>query len=683
MYDHLDRTLKPLEENGTVVVIGGGPAGAFFCIHLLRRARELQRKLKVVVIERRRQGIGQTGAGFVSGWRGCSYCAGGLSPKLNDALKRLGMRLPAEVIQSQVRSITVQGYWKNIELEVPDGRQMLSVFRGVRPAKRLDRQHSLDSLLLERAREEGAVLLAGEVYDVKYSTRDRPVVSYRAEGAEAKLEADFAVFAGGVNECAETCQRGGVLVSALQQLSPHYRPPRLRPALIFELEATPGAATYLEGQLHFVEYGSPRLRLEMCSLLPKRGYITVVLVGPSVDASTGPADNMKIINEFLQLPHIRKLVPPSMHLRMACACNPRLVIGSARHAFADRVAAIGDMATSRLYKDGILSAHHTASALAETVLLRGVDRDSLEEGYAPVIRGIRRDNRFAALVFLLHRLVFGSSVLSRVLYQAVITERKRNAAPGRRLEKILWKIASGDDQYEATFLSMIHPATLWLILSGGLWITLRNYLTELFFNLSWEGFGRFTTGVAKEQFDAKRVSFKRELGEDDPAFSDRMEFERMYTIRIRARSAQILHQLGRFGESDRGYFRPRWIQVQRIAGVPNEPDCLIRYEVFGRRFSFCLRLEQIVQERLLAYRICDGFARGGVLLFEVEQDADEFCNLSIYVAFQFARGRKAMTRPLWWMFRRLFPSFMHDVLWNHSLCQLKNLAEAEEQSSTS
>jgi len=681
MHNHVGQTRIPLEENGTVVVIGGGPAGAFFSIHLLRRARELHRAVKVVVIERRRQGIGQNGSGFIEGWRGCSYCAGGLSPKLNDVLKSLDLRLPAEVIQSRVRSITVQGYWKNIELEVPDGREMLSVFRGVRPAKRVDRQHSLDSLLLERALEEGAVLLGGEVYDAEYSTRGKPVVRYRADGVEAKLEADFAVFAAGVNEGAETCHGGQSLLGMLQKLAPHYLPPRLRTALIFELEAAPGAATYLEGQLHFVEYGSAALRLEMCSLLPKREYITVVLVGPSVDASTGPADNLKIINEFLQLPHIRKLVPPSMQLRMACVCNPRLVVGSARHAFADRVAAVGDMVTSRLCKDGILSAHHTASALAETLLVRGVDRGSLQEGYAPVIQGFRRDNRFAALVFLLHRLVFGSSVLSRVLYQAVITERKRIAASGRRLEKILWKIASGDDQYEATFLSMIHPATLWLILSGGLWITLRNYLTERFFNLSWEGFGRFTTGMAKEHFDTKRVAFRRELGKYDTTVPDPLEFERMYTIRIRARCAQVLHQLGRFGESDRGYFRPRWVQIQRTEGVPNEPGCLIRYEVFGHRFSFCLQLEQIVQGHLLVYRVRDGFARGGVLLLEVEQDANEICNLSIYVAFQFARGGTLMMRPLWWLFRRLFPSFVHDVLWNHSLCQLKNLAEAEEESS--
>lgn len=683
MSNHTSQKGTPLEDGGTVVVIGGGPAGAFFSIHLLRRSRELHRQVKVVVIERRRESFGRNGGCSTAGWTGCNCCAGGLSPRLNDVLHRLNLRLPEEVIQSRIHSITVQGYWKNIELQVPDGREMLSVFRGVRPASRPDRQYNFDAVLLERALAEGAELISGEVIDADYSENGRPVVRYRVEGAEAPLAADFVVFAAGVNEDAAFCRGRPSLVRTLQRLALDYRPPRLRPALIFELESPPGVAPNLEGHLHFVEYGSAALQLEMCSLLPKRGYITVVLVGPSIDASPGPAENKRIIDEFLQLPHIRQLLLPGTRLRTACVCNPRLVVGSARQPFADRVAAIGDMATSRLYKDGILSAHHTACALAETLLERGVDRRSLQERYAPTIHRFRRDNRFAALVFFLHRVVFSSSVLSRVLYQAVITERKTRMAPRRRLEQILWKIASGDDQYETTFLAMIHPATLWSILSGGLAITLRNYLTEWFFHLKWEGFGRFTTGVAKEQLEAKRAVFRRELAECGVAVPDPSEFERMYTIKIRAPRANVMDQLGRFGEAHRGYLHPRWVRIRRIQGQPNELGCVIRYEVFGHRFSFDVQLERIAEGHLLVYRVRDGFARGGVLLFEVEPASEQLCNLSIYVAFNFARGRTTFTRPLWWCFRRLFPAFVHDVLWNHSLCHLKSIAEAEAPPTTS
>ncbi|MFI5166003.1 MAG: NAD(P)/FAD-dependent oxidoreductase [Thermoanaerobaculales bacterium] len=682
MRNHTSQKRAQLVEGATVVVIGGGPAGAFFSIHLLRRSRELHRQVKVVVIERRRESPGRNGGRSSAGWTGCNSCAGGLSPRLNDVLHRLNLQVPDEVIQSRIHSITVQGYWKNIELQVPDGREMLSVFRGVRPAPRPGRQHNFDAVLLERALAEGAELLSGEVVDAEYPEGGRPVVRYRAEGTETKIEADFVVFAAGVNEATEIRRSNPSLVRVLRRLAPGYRPPRLRPALIFELESPPGVAPNLEGHLHFVEYGSSALQLEMCSLVPKQGYITVVLVGPGIDASPGPAENKRIIDEFLQLPHVRQLLLPGTRLRTACVCNPRLVIGSARQPFADRVAAIGDMATSRLYKDGILSAHHTASALAETLLDRGVDRRSLQEGYAPTISRFRRDNRFAALVFFLHRVVFSSSVLSRVLYQAVLTERKTSLAELRRLEQILWKIASGDDQYETTFLAMIHPATLWSILSGGLAITLRNYLTECFFRLKWEGFGRFTTGVAKEQLETKRALFRRELAECDVAMLTPLEFERMYTIRIRATCATVLRQLGRFGEADRSYFRPRWVRIGRIQGQANELGCVVRYEVFGRRFSFDVQLERIAEGHLLVYRVRDGFARGGVLLFEVEPASAGHCNLSIYVAFNFARGRTAFTWPLWWCFRRLFPAFVHDVLWNHSLCQLKNIAEAEAPPTT-
>jgi hypothetical protein len=91
-----------------------------------------------------------------------------------------------------------------------------------------------------------------------------------------------------------------------------------------------------------------------------------------------------------------------------------------------------------------------------------------------------------------------------------------------------------------------------------------------------------------------------------------------------------------------------------------------------------LILEQIVGGHLAVYRVKDGFARGGVLIFEIEKLSEEVCALSIYVAFNFVRGRTWVTRPFWRLFRLLFPAFIHDVLWNHSLCQLKDIVETNQ-----
>ncbi|HEY3322326.1 MAG TPA: hypothetical protein VGP72_17825 [Planctomycetota bacterium] len=668
-----------LEDGSTIAVIGGGPAGAFFAIHFLRRARELRRKTRVVILERRLAPCRAASSAPGVELNRCGYSAGGISPLLNDALRKLNLRLPPEVVEGHIHSITVQGYWKNIELVVPEDREIVSVSRGGLFVPRQNRSSSFDAFLLDCAVKEGAELVSGAAYDAYYAECRKPVVCYRCAGAEHRLEADFVVFAGGVNSGNTSSPAEGSLAQLFRRLNPAYALPRLRQSLIFELATMPETPIDLEGELHFVEYGSKALRLEMCSLLPKRGAITVVLVGPSVDASTGAAENQALIRHFLELPHISALLARTK-FRLGCLCNPRLVIGAANHPFAERTAAVGDMVASRLYKDGLRSAHETACVLAEALLTRSVDEQSLHEAYAPLIRRFRRDNRFAALVFYMHRVVFGSSVLSRILYQAVITERKDTLASQRRLESILWKIASGDDEYPAIFRMMMTPATLWRIFTGGALVTLRNYLTELFFGLKWEGFGRFTTGVAKEQFEIKRAAFARMLAETGVAVPSRPEFERMYTIRIRASQDRVWNQLGRFGEADRGYCLPRWVEIQRISGTPNEPGCVIRYRLKGSRLAFSLELERIAGSHLAVYRVRDGFARGGVLLFEIEPTAKQSCNLSIYVAFALERGRTWVTRPLWWAFRALFPSFAHDVIWNQSLCQLKQLAEEQKKS---
>lgn len=665
-----------LIDGARVVVIGGGPAGSFFAIHLLRQAASLGKRVQVVILERRRSSLPCQQPGGEADWKGCNYCAGGISPRLNDVLRQLGLVLPEETIQSRIRFITIQGFWKNIEFEVPAGREMLSVYRGSRPHSRADHRQNFDSFLLDQALRCGATLVCGEVTRVDRSTAARPQVCYTKANVPMQMVADLVVVASGVNETAGAPPDQGLILAQLPRLIPRFRPPTVRHALIFELQAEPSLPTGLESTLHFVEYGSDGLSLEMCSLLPKRSFVTVTLVGPSVDAITSHAESQRVIRSFLDLPHIRKLIPRGMELHLGCACRPNLVVRSAVRPFADRVAAVGDLVTTRLYKDGILSAEQTARALATTVLSRGIDEGSLKAGYGPTLRHFRNNNRAAAIVFLLHRLVFSSSVLSRVLYQAVIHERKTTPRHRRHLERILWGIASGDEDYISLARSLVHPSTILAVLFGGGLITLRNYATELFFGLRWEGIGRFTTGVALERLEEKRLEFSRLMANASVTVAPRLEFERMYTIRIGATVEAVLEQLGRFGEPDRRYLRPGWVQVQRTHGLPNVPGCLIQYTIGHPAFCFSLELEQIRDGHLAVYRVRDGFARGGVLIFEIEKLSPQICALSIYVAFNFRRGVGLPRRLFWWCFRKVFPSFIHDVLWNHSLCQLKDIVEA-------
>jgi hypothetical protein len=354
-----------------------------------------------------------------------------------------------------------------------------------------------------------------------------------------------------------------------------------------------------------------------------------------------------------------------------------MTVGVARHPFGHRIALIGDMVVSRLYKDGIFSAYVTASALADCILEAGADRASLKKGYWSVVKGFQLDNRFGGMVFLLNRLTFSHPVLSRIAYQAVLTERRTKPGHQRRLANTLWRMASGDDTYRRILGSMFHPATIWLILVGGVLVTARNYLTERVFGLNWTGLGRYPTGVPTEDVQRKRRELVEVLG--IPSCRRSAEFERTYSIKVKADQARVFLELGKFGDRDRRYFKPRLVNVHRTAGNANEVGSTIRYDVSPRWLSFRVVLEKVIAARYLLYRVEDGFAQGGILAFDIDSKDEGLCLLSIYVAFDFPKRRNPFRRIAWSLFRLAFPAFVHDVLWNHSLCELKHLVEINQQ----
>lgn len=668
-----------LEDRAVILVVGGGPAGAFFATKMLRRAKRSGINVELVILEKKKELQFYEPSCSVSPREGCNYCAGGISPRLADILDDAGLGLPDEVLQSRVESLTIHGDWKNIELPMPPGRRMLSVFRGSRPKNRPARHVNFDSYLLNKAAEEGAQVLTAEVYDVCYSRARKPVVRYRVDsGAEVhdqSREADLVVFAGGVNQIPGMELGSDRLFGALSGVLPGVRPPKVRRSLICELAVDEDLARSIEGEVHFAQYGSQDLRIEMSSLIPKAEAITVVLLGRSVDAAS-PSDNARIVGEFLQLPHIRRLLPAKVDLSPVCMCNPNMTVGAARRPFGHRIALIGDMVVSRLYKDGILSAYLTASALVDCILYTGVDEDSLKRRYWPVVKRFRRDVWFGRFVFLLSRITFSSPMLSRLLYQAVLTERKTRPRHRRRLGLLLWQIASGDDSYGRILASMFHPATLGRIAVGGVLVTLRNLAAELVFGLKWEGFGRFPTGIPKEVFETKRRQFDDVFDADDP--QRRPDFESMYSIRIRGTREQILHQLGKFGDRDRQYLWPRMVKVHRTEGKANQLGSVVQYDLPLRLLSFSVLLECVTEKRRLVYRVMDGFARGGVLIFDLKEIRQGVFLLSTYVGFSFPRPPNPIKRLAWLAFRLAFPGFVHDVVWNHSLCKLKDLVETED-----
>ncbi|MBE9539544.1 MAG: hypothetical protein IMF06_10705, partial [Proteobacteria bacterium] len=283
----------------------------------------------------------------------------------------------------------------------------------------------------------------------------------------------------------------------------------------------------------------------------------------------------------------------------------------------------------------------------------------------------QRDNRFATLIFFLYRWFFTSPFLSRVIYQTYASERKSPAVSNRNFEKIFWAISSGDQSYEKTAWSMLKPTTLWKILSGGVYVTVRNWVAERFFGLDWHGIGRFPTAVPPEQLEAKRN--KLLLGRQ-------AEFECIYTIRLRTDSQTALPLLHQLGAANRPYLNPRWVNIKKTSGMAGQPGCVIHYHIFGGLIAFDIEQQASDNENLVLYKVSGGFAEGGCFLFEIENESRNRCLLTVYLAFDYTRGKTLLSRIYWRTFRLLFPEFIHEVLWNHALCEFKQLVEAVDLS---
>ncbi len=78
-----------LQNGDRVAIVGGGPAGSFFAITLLREARRLNRHLDVVIVEKR--GPADQGSDDFQ-CKGCNFCAGLISPRLNRDTQRARSR---------------------------------------------------------------------------------------------------------------------------------------------------------------------------------------------------------------------------------------------------------------------------------------------------------------------------------------------------------------------------------------------------------------------------------------------------------------------------------------------------------------------------------------------------------------------------------------------------------------
>ena len=669
------RASLQIQNDDCVAVVGGGPAGSFFAIQLLREARHLNRGIDVVIVEKRSPiGVGAPALEC----RGCSFCAGGISPRLHQILEEQHLIVPDEIVQGRFEYVWIQGQWKNFRLRVPKNMRMYSVFRGSLPGRRDGNPAGFDGFLLGEAVKEGARMLYGRVEGMAYGASGLPRLTVRTESGESiPLDASFVTIATGINAQCGQDYRDDSLIASIKRLNPAFVPGRSRKALIFELDV---GEEYLERHLrreiYFIEYGSKRLALEHTALIPKGRFLTVAMLGKCIDEAVLPRDSRQIADEFLTLPQIERILPGIEAASLACACAPRMSLATARSPFGERFAIIGDAVGSRLNKDGLYSAHVTASRLAQTVLEDGIDQQSLARSYGKAIRWLEVDNRFGRMVFAMSRVAFTTPVVGRITYQAYATECKVRDEDSRPLSDVLWKIASGTADYREVHREMRGFGVLRSLLVGAA-ITLRNVAFEALFGLKWGEYGRYPTVVLKEKREVLKQQLASSLGME---LGKSPEFERMYVIKICGGAQEIMGELARFGQRDAPFLALRIVEVRHITGEANEVGSAIRYWVPLARFGAVLRLTRRVGLESLLYQLDERFVNNGKLIFNLGPAKDGNSRLTIYASFDYKECRGIAGRVLWGAAKALFPEFVHDVVWNHALCAIKEEVERKHAS---
>ena len=664
-----------LQHNDCVAIVGGGPAGSFFAIQLLREARRLNRHLDVVIVEKRGP-IDIDSATLQC--RGCSFCAGGISPRLHQILEEQRLSVPDEIVQGRFDYVWIQGQWKNFRLQVPKDMRMYSVFRGSLPGRRDGNPAGFDGFLLGEAVKAGARILYAKADGISYGDSGHPRLTVTVESGESiPLDAGFVAIATGINAHCGHDYRDESLIASIERMNPEFSPGKSRRALIFELDV--GEAyleSHLQREVYFIEYGSKHLALEHTALVPKGRFLTVAMLGKCIDEAVLPRDSRQIVHDFLKLPQIERILPGIEDARLACACAPRMTVTTAKSPYGDRFAIIGDAVGSRLNKDGLYSAYVTATRLAETVFQDGIDRQSLARGYGRVIHWLAVDNRFGHIVFALSRVAFTTPVVGRITYQAYATECKVRDQDSRPLSAVLWKIASGTADYREVLREMCSFGVVKSILVGA-GVTMRNVAFEALFGLKWGEYGRYPTVVLKEKRETVKERIALSLGMELYSAPD---FERMYVIKIRGSAQEIMDELAKFGHLDAPFLDLRCVEVRRIEGESNEVGSVIRYRLPLVGIGADLRLTRRVGLDTLMYELDGRLNDNGKLIFNIGPTKDGNSRLSIYAAFDYKKGKGLAGKLLWGSASLFFPEFVHDVAWNHALCTIKEEVERKHAS---
>lgn len=427
-----------LTSGSRIAIVGAGPAGSFFAIELLRRARSLGLSLHVAIYD---------GKNFArKGAPGCNMCAGAVGHNLIEEIEHATTNIPAEVIHYELEGYAVHYNDASARLENAPGRKIYGVYRGAGPisTETPEGARSFDQFLLDQALKLGAEHIAQNVHDIDVpaTLEQRPAIRTHEGG---RTEYDLVVGAFGVNS-----QLGSRLIYG-------YQPPPTWKTCVIEARVPEEFQRERLGKLiHFFVLKQADVRY--IALIPKGEHVTVTAIGENVDVVS--------TERLLRESYMRDYLPSDW--KLDCHCHPRVAVGAARLPYSDRFCIVGDASDSRYLKNGVESALVTARLAADCVVNHGITARDFEEHFWRRCQEVfGRDNIYGRALFEIYDRIFPHPLIAPIYFAVLQAERKAKASPqahgtspppsGALLSDALLAAFTGDQPYKRILLRALHP----------------------------------------------------------------------------------------------------------------------------------------------------------------------------------------------------------------------------------
>ena len=421
-----------------IAIIGGGPAGSFCAIQILKLSKNCQHEVTIY--------DSKPFSRF--GPPGCNLGAGVIARSIIETFKRHKIAIPPNVIQNVIKGFSFYTEGGERHLKIPDEKTFYSVFRGGGPR---DVQHgesmSFDEAILEHAKSLGV-----DHAEVKFTDIDFPKTPgspFALRDVNGKTyNADVVVGAFGVNS---------VFGKRIETKGFGYRSPRSINVCQAEMPVDDNFIAKSYGSnIKVLSLKIPGVRF--VALTPKKGYITVTVIANKTSKQTLD----RVLMDKRLLKHFPDgFVPPDDF----CNCQPNLPVSPAKNPYSDGFVMIGDAHVSRYYKNGIGSAFRTATFAAENISAGKVSKNDFRNHYyRKCVETYYRDNMYGKGMFLLNDFISKSRFLSSV--HLSLAEKGSVSSPEGRniMDEILINLFTGESPYREIIFKTPFPKLQYEIL---------------------------------------------------------------------------------------------------------------------------------------------------------------------------------------------------------------------------